>query len=165
MFFFKIALINILLFMPLTGSAESMKHDDFEQKENTHQYVPESQSGEFATIKTNIVPAVNLLSSGDIFAIDKDSNDHFNASFLSIKPARKDELAERIQYILKSVKASQSIVALAQSRLPRHPQLKKPQFRIRLTDDKGDVYQFVYNSFIQSNLYILDYMFISESRI
>ena len=105
-----------------------------------------------------------LLSSGNILTIST-INGKSVASYFSTKPAKKEILAKRIIHILKSVKASQSIIDFAESRLHRNRRLKKEKFKLSLTDDDGTVYKFTYNSNIRSALFILNYQYVGPSKI
>ena len=132
-----ILLTSTLLFLPLLSCADNTPN---------------------TTTRSELLPSGNILTISII-------NSKSVASYFSTKPAKKEILAKRIIHILESVKANQSIIDFAKSRLHRNRRLKKEQFKLSLTDDDGTVYKFTYSSNMRSALFILNYQYVGTSKI
>ncbi len=153
---------STLLLLPLISCAEDHENTTFNKNQST-QVLAMNQSNDLATNQSEN-RTTKLLPSGDILTLAETENGSPSASYFSCSPAERTELAKRMLNILKSTKASKSIIAFAESSLNDHPRLKRSRFKVPLTDDDGTVYKFTYSSDIESNLYILNYQYIGASK-
>ncbi len=113
---------------------------------------------------SNVTVKNKLLPSGDILTVSTLSNGKAVASYFSTKSADVAQLVKRIVNILNQTKADKTIINFIEARLPKHPYLKKSQFKMPLTNKDGKKYLFTYSSDFQSNLYILNYQYIGKTQ-
>jgi len=155
--FFTSTVSCILLLTPLAGCADE-NLPATASRQTPLQLVLKQSNKQTIGISTQILP------DGDVLTVTKTRNGIQTASYFSTTAASKEELIKHINIMLKTSKANASIIKFAESRLPRHPFLKKEQFKIIVTAADGLSYEFTYRSDILANIFILSYQRIEKSK-
>jgi len=134
--------IVFFIMMQLANAAESGAASD------RMQVIAEN---DFASAK------LRLLKNGDIMSIATTGKPPYNASYFSTAPSDKSLLLQHIQFLLQSAKPNKALAEYIKHRLPRHPYLKRDNFEMRFTASDGKKYGIIYQSSIESNMYIIHF--------
>ncbi|WP_160151979.1 hypothetical protein [Microbulbifer sp. ALW1] len=135
-----------LLFIPLTGCAESISSGKNNSRTDLEKKIfPDSE------IKTE------LKDHGNILSIKRGETGTIDASYVLTYPPTREDLANRIIELMKVVEINGEFIQKMGSRLQRNRVLGKEEFSLPLTDFDGKVYRFNFISDTENGFYVISY--------